>query len=392
MTGERAPYGSGPSGESAWVNALGTMSGTSMDGIDLAIVRTNGERVERGPAREYPYAPGQRRRLQDAIAAATGDGRDALRERFADVEADVTEWHAEAIERFLRETRETVDVVGLHGHTLAHRPQRNWTLQLGDGPALAKRLGRDVVHDFRSADMAAGGQGAPLVPIYHRALAADLSVDRPLCFLNIGGVANLTFVDGDDVVAFDCGPGNMLLDRWLQEEAGIPFDQGGRIASEGRVSRTFVAEVLAHPFFMERGAKSLDRLDFAPPASGSMELSDGARTLTRLTAEAVAAAVPLLPSEPHTWIVCGGGRLNALLLADLRSVLSGTVEVAEAYGLDGGAMEAEAFGFLAARCLRGLPSTFPTTTGCDEPTVGGVVSRGDQPRPSRFNSMPMTGT
>lgn len=383
MADERGSYGSAPPGETGWWAALGTMSGTSMDGIDLALVRTDGEHVRRGVAREYPYTPTQRKRLEAAIAAAVGDDREALRKRFVELERDVTDWHAEAVERFLKETGESIDAVGLHGHTLAHRPQRGWTLQLGDGTALEQRLGVPVVHDFRSADMARGGQGAPLVPVYHRALAAELDAARPLCFLNIGGVANLTFVDGDELVAFDCGPGNMLIDRWLQDGAGVPFDQGGRIASEGRVARSYIADTLARPFFAERGAKSLDRLDFAPPEPGSMDLSDGARTLTRLTAEAVATAVPLLPREPRTWIVCGGGRLNDLLMADLGDVLDGAVDRAEAYGLDGGAMEAEAFGFLAVRRLRDLPVTYPATTGCREPGPGGIVTPWPASAPDR---------
>lgn len=378
MAGEPTPYASRAAAESGargWLRALGTMSGTSMDGIDLALVRTDGERVERGPAREYAYTPAQRRQLAEAVAAATGDDRSALRERFADLEASITHWHVEAIERFRRETGEAIDVVGLHGHTLTHRPQKGWTLQLGDGPALAERLGIAIVHDFRAADMARGGQGAPLVPVYHRALAAALDVETPVCFLNVGGVANVTFVSDDALVAFDCGPGNMLIDRWLQEGAGVPFDQGGRIASEGRVARGYVERVLTRPFFAAPGPKSLDRLDFAPPEPTEMDLSDGARTLTRLTAEAVAAAVPHLPAPPRTWIVCGGGRLNDLLLADLCDVLDGTVRVAEDCGLDGGAMEAEAFGFLAVRTLYGLDITFPDTTGVAMPSTGGRVAR-----------------
>ena len=374
MTAERAPYGTGPAGESAVLTALGTMSGTSMDGIDLAIVRTDGETVERGPAREYPYTPAQRRMLADAVSAATGDDPATLRENCAALDREVTRWHAAAVERFLREVGASVDVIGLHGHTLAHRPHRNWTLQLGQGDALARCLGVAVVYDFRSADMAAGGQGAPLVPVYHRALAKGVAAAGPICFLNVGGVANITFVHGDDLIAFDCGPGNMLIDRWLQDEAGVPFDQGGRIASEGRIARSYVEDVLARPFFAATGPKSLDRLDLEPPAPGSMDIADGARTLTRLTAEAVAAAVPLLPAPPATWIVCGGGRLNDLLMSDLRDVLTGTVEPAEQHGFDGGAMEAEAFGYLAVRRLRDLPTAFPETTGCREPTTGGVVA------------------
>ena len=358
--------------------AIGLMSGTSMDGIDVALVVTDGENVvERGPAREYPYSVAQRRRLEEAVARGAA-ARDAceLREALAEVEADVTQWHGKAVERFEAETGERADSVGFHGHTVAHRPEAGWTLQIGDGARLAGRLGRTVVSDFRSADMRAGGQGAPLVPIYHAVLAKRMrrAGRGPIAFLNIGGISNVTLLREDEPpLAFDCGPGNVLVDRWVQREAGIPFDAGGRVASEGRVHRGWIEERMGGKFFSRQGPRSLDRLDFDLPDPGTFELADGARTLARFTAEA--AARTLAPHAPELTIVCGGGRLNDMMLADLREMVAGTVDVAEAHGLDGGAMEAEAFAYLAVRCERGLPITFPTTTGCTAPVPGGRIDR-----------------
>ena len=356
------------------LTVVGTMSGTSMDGIDLAVLTSDGERrLGGGPSTEIAYSAPQRKALECAVERATAMER-STRADFAEEEAGLTAWHADAVAHFIEREGVKPDLVALHGHTLMHRPDRGETLQIGDGEALARCLGVPVAWDFRSADMAAGGQGAPLVPVYHRALAEGLDAEGPLCFLNVGGVANVTYVDGDNLIAFDCGPGNMLIDRWLQREAGVPFDQGGRIAGEGRIARTYIEEVLARPFFDAPAPKSLDRFDFGLPATGAMDVSDGARTLTRLTAEAVAACVQLLPRAPRTWVVCGGGRLNDLIMSDLRDALHGNVEQAEHWSLDGGTMEAEAFAFLAVRTVRGLPLTWPTTTGCRSPSTGGLIS------------------
>ena len=378
---EGAPYAEPVAAANRGWCAIGLMSGTSMDGIDVAALRTDGEGlIERGPAREYAFDASQRRRLEAAIErGGRASNRDELRAELADLERDVTDWHAAAVERFERETGFAAELVGFHGQTVAHRPAGGWTLQLGDGARLATALGRDVAFDFRSADMARGGEGAPLVPVYHRGLAAALFAAGeagPIAFLNVGGVANVTVLERGAVpVAFDCGPGNMLIDRWVQREVGVPLDQGGRIASEGRIVRDYVAEMLAAPFFERTGPRSLDRLDFGLPAPGRMDPSDGARTLTRLTAEAVGRSLAALERAPRLVLVCGGGRLNDLLMADLREVLSAEVEPAEARDFDGGAMEAEAFAYLAVRAARGLASTYPSTTGARESSVAGRLVR-----------------
>ena len=355
--------------------AIGLMSGTSMDGIDVALIRTDGEAaLERGPSREYAYSLAQRRRLEEGVTAALAENApdDPL------LSSEIAFWHVEAVRRFLADVgveAAEVDVIGFHGHTLVHRPWKRFTLQSGDGSVIAKAFGCACVYDFRSADVAAGGQGAPLVPSYHDALARGAGLARPVAFLNIGGVANVTLLrENGPPLAFDTGPGNMLLDRWMQAHAGIPYDAGGRIASEGGIVRGWLDEQLARPWFGETGPKSLDRFDFRLPDISTFALADGARTLTRLTAEAVARAEELLPDAPHAWIVCGGGRQNDLLMGDLRDCLSAPVETAEDHGLDGGAMEAEAFAYLAVRALDGRHITWPSTTGVSEPMAGGVVA------------------
>ena len=272
----------------------------------------------------------------------------------------------------------SVDLVGFHGQTVLHRPERALTVQIGDGRRLAEALGLPVVFDMRAADMEAGGQGAPLVPSYHRALAESLPEDLrrfPVVFVNIGGISNVTYVDRDnDPIAFDSGPGNALLDQWLEREAGIPFDQNGAIASEGGLLAELAATYLDAAFFSKPAPKSLDRFDFPVPAPGSGSLEDVARTLCFVSAEAILKAATLFPHEPKLWVICGGGRKHPAIMADLRAGAAegARVVTAEEAGLDGDAMEAEAWAYLAVRSAKGLPLTWPSTTGCRSPTMGGV--------------------
>ncbi len=241
-----------------------------------------------------------------------------------------------------------------------------------------KRRGIDTVFDFRAADMEAGGQGAPLVPVFHAALAADIA-PRPLAVVNIGGIANISWVgQHGELVAFDTGPGNALIDQWVQAGAGVPFDQGGTIASEGGVVAQVVERYMASPYFKTKAPKSLDRLDFAPLEPGSVGLHDGARTLARVTAEAIYAAVKHLPTPPKLWIICGGGARNPIIVRDLAELATAdeaTVSIAEEHGLNGDMLEAQAFAYLAVRSLKGLPLTYPTTTGCKQAATGGVLAR-----------------
>ncbi|MFG1281184.1 anhydro-N-acetylmuramic acid kinase [Xanthobacter autotrophicus] len=368
------------------MRVVGLMSGTSMDGIDAALIDTDGEEVQwLGAALTLPYDAPTRALLVQAMEDARGinhrtDRPGVLRE----AEIRITDLHAQAVRRLLDQLRLTpsdIDLVGFHGQTVFHRPDARLTVQIGLGRRLAESLGVPVMADFRAADVAAGGQGAPLVPVFHRALVRRLALPHPVAVLNVGGVANVTVIDGDaPPVACDTGPGNALIDDFLFARTKVPFDADGRTAARGTVDEARIAEVLEHPFFRQPPPKSLDRNDFRLFVGERMGLSgmgleDGAATLTALTAATVAALVPLLARPPASWIVAGGGARNPTLLALLSARLEVEVRTADAVGWSADALEAHAFGYLAARALKGLPLTFPTTTGAPEPVTGGVLFR-----------------
>jgi anhydro-N-acetylmuramic acid kinase len=364
------------------MTAIGLMSGTSLDGVDVALIETDGKRVQAfGPSGYRPYTEGERSLLRQALTEAVHlPQRDARPGILREAERAVTIAHAEAVASFTAQnhiTREDVDIVGFHGQTVLHRPAERMTVQIGDAAALAKAIHIPVMHDFRAADVAAGGQGAPFVPVYHRALAQSLDREGPMVVVNIGGVANITYIDGaDTLIACDTGPGNALLDDYMIRTMGRPFDCEGRTAAQGAVDVAWVVRALEHPFFALPPPKSLDRNDFASLHLREMPPADGAATLTAFTAEAIARIVPLLPKEPRSWIVAGGGARNLTMLRMLRERLSpATVEAADALGWSADAIEAQAFGFLAARGLKGLPLSYPATTGVPIPMTGGVIAR-----------------
>ncbi|HEY9056098.1 MAG TPA: anhydro-N-acetylmuramic acid kinase [Aurantimonas sp.] len=365
--------------------ALGLMSGTSLDGIDVALLDTDGDRlVKRGPARVYDYDSAFRRRLAEGLE--TAKSIICRTDRPGDLhalETEVTRRHGEAVRRFFADCGiepATVDVVGFHGQTVLHRPEKALTVQLGGGQLLADLLGLPVVFDMRANDMLEAGQGAPLVPAYHAALAKNLPLqyrELPVVFVNIGGISNVTYLDGEhDPVAFDSGPGNALLDQWLEREAGIPFDQNGAIASEGGILAELSERYLSADFFAKTAPKSLDRFDFAVPPSRAGSLEDVARTLCFVSAQAILKTAVHFPEPPKLWIVCGGGRRHPAIMGDLRDGAAPQARVltAEEAGFDGDAMEAEAWAYLAVRSLDGRPLTWPTTTGCREPSSGGTLA------------------
>jgi len=364
------------------VRAIGLMSGTSLDGVDAAIVETDGERIAGfGPTGYRAYRDDERAVLRRALAEAVAlTDRTSRPGAVGEAETLITRAHAEAVERLLAENglaARDIDVVGFHGQTVIHRPQDRLTVQVGDGAALARRLGIPVAHDFRAADVAAGGQGAPLVPVFHRAIVHTIDRPHPVALLNIGGVANVTFVDGGpDPIACDTGPGNALIDDFMRARTGVAYDDNGDAARTGTPDRAFIARVLEHPFFDRKPPKSLDRNAFAFANIGLPEYSvaDGAATLSALTVETVARVVPHLPEVPRAWIVAGGGAHNATLMRMLAERLApATVETADQAGFSADALEAQAFAFLAVRSMRGLPITFPTTSGAPRPLQGGVL-------------------
>jgi anhydro-N-acetylmuramic acid kinase len=278
--------------------------------------------------------------------------------------------------------RTTIDVVGFHGQTILHRPKEKLTVQLGDGGALARAVGIPVVYDFRGADVVAGGHGAPLVPVFHRALARTLDRPHPIAVLNLGGVANITFIDGDnDPIACDTGPANALIDDFMRSRSGAPHDEDGRAAAAGRVDIAAIERLLEHPFFAQPAPKSLDRNDFRDWVAShagleKKSIEDGAATLTMLTVATVARSVAILPRPPASWIVAGGGARNPTLMRMLAALLApASVETADQIGWSADALEAQAFAFLAVRSLKGLPLTYPSTTGAPRPMTGGVLVR-----------------
>jgi anhydro-N-acetylmuramic acid kinase len=369
------------------VTAIGLMSGTSYDGVDVALIETDGEEIgSLGPTGYRPYSDRERDLLRRAIAAATHLGNRTERpEILAEVEELVTDMHAEAVEAFLAANgmaASAVGVVGFHGQTVLHRPERGLTVQIGNGPALAARLGIPVVYDFRAADVAAGGQGAPVVPVFHRALVRQLKRVHPVGVLNLGGVANVTFIDGNvELIAFDTGPGNALIDDFVRLRTGQPRDDDGRTAAAGKVDEDAVTRVLKHPFFAKPPPKSLDRNAFRHWAMEEGRLTeksteDALATLTAITAASVAHATKVLPRAPAGWLVAGGGTRNPTLMRMLAQRLAPVgIETAGTVGWSADALEAQAFGFLAVRTLKGLPLTFPTTTGAPRPLTGGVLVR-----------------
>src|SRR6266436_6751027 len=319
----------------ARATAIGLMSGTSYDGVDVALIETDGEEIGRlGPTGYRPYSDPEREVVRRAIAVAANlTDRSARPAMLAEAEELVTDMHAEAVEAFLAANGmppSEVAVVGFHGQTVLHRPDRGLTIQLGNGTALAGRLGIPVVYDFRAADVAAGGHGAPMVPVFHRAMLRLLKREHPVGVLNLGGVANVTFIDGNDgLVACDTGPGNALIDDFLRLRSGQPQDDEGRTAAAGTVDEAAVERILAHPFFAKPPPKSLDRNAFhhwiaADEKLAGKSLEDGAATLTAVTAAS---------------------------------------------------LEAQGFAYLAVRSLNGLPLSFPGTTGVPRPMPGGVLAR-----------------
>jgi anhydro-N-acetylmuramic acid kinase len=380
------------------MRAIGLMSGTSMDGIDVALIETDGEEVlRRGPSATFPYSPEVRRQLEAAIEEAKSlERREARPGNLAAVERHLTELHADAVRRFLGDRKidaASIDVIGFHGQTVLHKstlagvfvqatndgpPPRviedrlMLTVQLGDGALLAWLTGIDVVYDLRAADCAAGGQGAPLAPVYHRALAAKLP-ERPVALLNIGGVANATWIGRDGaLLAFDTGPGNALIDDWMTRHTGASHDADGGAAAAGRIDEDALTALFTHDYFGRLPPKSLDRNAFSPEPVAGLSLEDGAATLTAFTAASIARAREHFPEQPQLWVVSGGGRRNKTLMAMIAERVEAAVAPAEAAGMDGDAMEAEAWAYLAVRSLRGLPITCPGTTGAPKPLSGGV--------------------
>ncbi len=342
------------------------MSGTSADGIDVAVIRTDGaSSVERLGGISIPYNTAMTKALLQAASDHTAA---------PDLITALTHLHAEAVSQGLANAEilaRDVDIIGFHGHTIDHAPQEKRTVQIGDAALLAQLCQCDVVGDFRQNDVASGGQGAPLVPIYHQALAQDLP--KPLAVVNIGGVANVTYIDASEhLLAFDTGAGNALLNDWIMRHTAAGYDDNGQIAAGGKANEHLLTNWLQHPYFTQQPPKSLDRNAFTLDLDG-LSLADGAATLTAFTARSIAAAVQHFPVPPQQWIIVGGGRHNPTLLQQLALCVNAHIATGEDVGWNSDLLEAEAFAYLAVRNLKGLPLSFPGTTGVAVPLTGGKI-------------------
>ena len=350
------------------MRALGLMSGTSVDGVDVALIETDGERIGSfGTFLTVPYPDEARRTIRAAFGAGHPSDITSAADRL------VTDAHVAAVRRWSQDSGvalSTLDVIGFHGQTITHRPERRFTWQVGDGAALARAFGVTVVSDLRGADVKAGGQGAPLVPVYHAALAHDLP--KPLAVVNVGGVGNVTWIGADGaLLAFDTGPGNGPIDDWCARRAGQRFDADGALAALGKVDRTRLEHFSEHRYFVRTPPKSLDRGDFTDSWAEGLSVADGAATLTWGTARAVARAARHFPAPVVQWVIAGGGAHNPTLLKAIAEETKGKVVTADSLGWNGDAIEAQAFAFRAARSLRGRPISFPGTTGVPRPLTGG---------------------
>lgn len=355
--------------------AIGLMSGTSHDGVDAALVRTDGETfIKRLDFHFVPYPPEIRQKIREIMGWRP--------ERAGDVrliEIELTNMHVRAVLELLKMADVTaghVDVIGFHGQTILHKPSEHFSWQIGDGALMAEETGIDVVNDFRTADVKAGGQGAPLVPLYHQVMCATLR-ERPVAVLNIGGVANVTWVGAgkQDILAFDTGPGCALIDDWMFKKTGKAVDRDGIAARAGKVRQDLIDGWLRHPHFALRPPKSLDRNAFSSAAVDGLSVEDGAATLAAFTAQSVVLGTRFFSEQPKRWLVTGGGRLNPAIMNNLRELLGVPVEPVEALGWNGDAVEAEAFAYLAVRSLKKLPLTLPTTTGIKGALTGGVLHK-----------------
>ena len=356
--------------------AIGCMSGTAMDGIDVALIETDGYNyINPIGFLSDVHEPDFREKLRSCLNKTTMD------ESAEYVERKFTMRHIPIIQQLINNFNlsiHDIDIIGFHGQTIHHDPDKKSTIQLGDGGLLAQETGIDVAHSIRHADVQSGGQGAPFLPVYHRALAQNANLDFPIAVINIGGVGNITWINGENMIAFDTGPGNAMIDDWIKQHTGKTYDQDGKIAAAGTVDKSIIEQFLSLPYFLKKHPKSLDRNDFNGIKIDSLSLEDGAATLTEMTVQSIALSISQCPEKPSALYITGGGRHNTYMMKRLGQVTVLSVHSTDTLGWDGDAMEAQGFAYMAVRTLLNEPISFPSTTGCPTPTVGGIIAKSNR--------------
>ncbi len=346
---------------------IGLMSGTSLDGIDAALIETDGLGYVKSLASHSTQYDDDFKKTVKELIAGHGDKDE--------VEYELTVKHADAVAELLYKSEFSageIDLIGFHGQTIDHRPHEGITIQIGDGELLAKLTDINVVYDFRSNDVAHGGQGAPLIPVFHKAMVENQEL--PVAVINIGGVANISWIGKNSALtAFDTGPGNALIDDWIYSKTGNAYDKNGEIAAKGEINQALLQKFMSDEYFNIIPPKSLDRNDFAEYTPDNLSLEDGAATLAAYTIYSISSCVKYLAEKPRKFYVTGGGRNNKFLMDNLAKELDAPVHKIDEIGFDGDMVEAQGFAYLAVRSLQKLPISFPETTGVAKPTSGGKI-------------------
>ena len=367
---------------SQWINAIGLMSGTSLDAIDVAFIQTDGQDAIRfRESMTFSYTEEQRDILHLALTEAVHwkEGQN-MPNAIRIAHHLITDTHSEAVNQFLaihNMRSDDIQLLGFHGQTILHDPKNGRTEQIGNASILAKNTSIDVVADFRSADIKSGGQGAPLTPLFHAVLVRLENLSLPVAIVNIGGVANVTWIgEKNHIMAFDTGIGNALIDDWVKRHTNMYYDINGMLSKKGKIHENVLEDLLSHPYFFTSPPKSLDRNAFNHVLSSDilkgLSVEDGATSLTEFTVRGIQKASNYFPQHPVSWILCGGGMHNCQLLMRLQQAVEGEVLTAHQLGWSGDLLEAQAFAWLAVRSYLRLPLTLPETTGCKAPTLGGV--------------------
>lgn len=339
-----------------------------MDGIDAAIITSDGETISSfGESISIPYSDDIKNKIRDCISGVGDINQTAI---------ELTEKHADAVKLLLEKSKlqpKDINIIGFHGQTIKHDPDNGITVQIGDGNLLAKLTGINVINDLRSNDVKNGGQGAPLVPLYHQALLKKAGITTPVAIVNIGGVANVTYIDNDSIIAFDTGPGNALIDDWVLKNGAGSYDANGDYAAQGEIDEKALVTLINNPYFAKKPPKSLDRNEFVSGVVKGLSLEDGAATLAAFTVSSIIMADHHFPKTVKSWYITGGGRHNEFIMEGLRTTTGADVYKIEELGFNGDMLEAEAFAYLAVRSLYKLPLTLPTTTGVKTAVTGGVL-------------------
>ena len=371
--------------------AIGLMSGTSMDGVDASLIRSNGiDEFTNILDKYYEYDDNLHQGLIDLRNLILVD--EDLRKysnRLSELEREITIFHSKVVNEISLKYNDEIDFIGFHGQTIFHNPEKKITKQLGEGNLLSQLVNKRVIYDFRQKDLKNNGQGAPLTPIFHHLLSQNINkkykIEFPVCFINIGGISNITKISKkneileENLEAFDLGPGNCLIDEWIRKNSNKNFDLGGSIAKSGKINQLILNQIIDN-FKIESYEKSLDIKDFDISFARGLSLEDGCATITNFTAYLIAKGIEhsnLNGTKPIKYLVCGGGRKNSFLIQNIKDYLSNnkniSLDIIDKYSYDGDYVESQAFGYLAIRSFLNLPISFPKTTGCKTPTVGGKL-------------------